>query len=480
MSKPMKKGVKVLLILLIVLVLLAACFLSVALYARMEFKKERSWLPPEFTPQQASVTELPDNAHDAYVYAMRLYNEAVASDITEGSWRTEVDLGGDAEVPFADADRTVFDDIRAEATGAVQAMYPTVSGAKMSDESADDIPVIDLKEEDILEYVYDPAEIFNRKGEYIKDSYELVFKVAPAYENTDDVIGGDVYNGICDAVKDALTVNSADIDVREVEIRFTVDRLSDHLTNVVVTRGLDVRANVTFTDAYGALLKDAGNDPVDVTLPYRATEHIDFMWYGLRFTEDYLEQKPADIIPLPIEVHVNGAAVQGKDFELEYDISAPETMKIDDDNVLTVERVSETSDTEGVTVTATLTYEGKTYTDDILIYVTELDKTTTGVRFWKDGFSVAVGETALLPAEIRIPVNEQSEQRSEEEYEMDITVSDPDALTVEADDKDLYCTALKAADAPVTVSVEIRCGGHTYNAELPVTITEGTEVTDNG
>ena len=37
MSKPIKKGVKIVLIILIVAVLLAACFLSVAIYAKNDF-----------------------------------------------------------------------------------------------------------------------------------------------------------------------------------------------------------------------------------------------------------------------------------------------------------------------------------------------------------------------------------------------------------------------------------------------------------
>ena len=138
MSKPMKKSAKILLILLIVVVLLIACFISVAVYAKMEFNKERSWLPAEIAPQQASVTELPDNAHDAYAYAMRLYNEAIVSDAAEGSWHTDVDLGGDVQWPFSENDNRMVNEIRAEAAGALQALYPTVSSVKMSDEAADD------------------------------------------------------------------------------------------------------------------------------------------------------------------------------------------------------------------------------------------------------------------------------------------------------------------------------------------------------
>ena len=480
MSKPMKKSARILLILLIVVVLLIACFISVAVYAKMEFNKERSWLPAEIAPQQASVTELPDNAHDAYAYAMRLYNEAIVSDFAEGSWHTDVDLGGDVQWPFSENDNRMVNEIRTEAAGALQALYPTVSSVKMSDEAADELPVIDLKEEDVLEYVYDAGAVFNRKGEYNSDTYELVFKVDPAFEDVKEVKESAVYAGVCEALKDAMTVNDALIEVREVEIRFRIDRLTDQMQSVAVKRVCEIKADVTLTDAYAALAQSAGKDRFTVTLPYKATEQISFMWYGLRFTEDYLEQKPDDMIALPLEVHVNGGSVQGEDFELTYDISDPETLEIDKDAVLTVNKATEASATGGVHVTAVLTYEGKTYTDDITIYVTELEKTTTGVRFWKEGVTLETGKTEALPVEIRVPVNEQSEQRTEEEYELFIEISNEEALAIEVDNKDLYATALKSADGPVTVKVTLKCGGHTYTAELPVTITNGTEATDNG
>lgn len=478
MSKPMKKGVKITLILLIVIVLLIACFISVAIYARIEFQKERTWFPPEFSPQQASVTELPDNIHDAYTYVMKLYNETVNSDVTEGSWHTDVDLGGDVELPFREADKKVFDEIRSETAGKLRALYPDINSVKMSEEDANEVPEVNLEESEILEYIYDPAAIFNRKGEYNSNTYELVFKVSPAFEKTEDILQSDVYKAICEELKDALTINSAKIDVKEVEIRFRVDRLTDQLLSVEIMRFSDVTADVTLTEAYSALLENG--DRLTVTLPYRATEHIDFMWYGLRFTDDFLEQKPNDITPLPLDVHVNGAAVRGEDFDIEFEISHPETLTIDDDLVMTINRVNDISGTEGVTITATLLYEGKTWSDDLTVYITEMDKTTTGVRFWKDSYTIAYGSTEPLPVEIRVPVNEQSEQRTEEEYELIVDVSDTEALSIEVDNKDLYCTALKATADPVTVSVTLKCGGHTYNAEMPVIITERKEVTDNG
>ena len=163
-----------------------------------------------------------------------------------------------------------------------------------------------------------------------------------------------------------------------------------------------------------------------------------------------------------------------------YAASDPATVNIEEDGTMTVLKTDETSETDGVTVTATLSYEGKNYQDQLTVYITKLDKATAGVRFYEEGFTVSVGRTAALPADVRVPINEAAESQKEEEYELLCETSDPSALTVEADGKDLYVTAIRITDAPVTVSVTMNCGGHTYQAEIPVTITEGTEANNNG
>lgn len=480
MRKPMKKKTKILVGVLIAAVLLGVCFLCVALYAQNEFKKEKSWLPVKLPVQKASVTELPDNAHDAYEYVMRLYDEALHSDTAEGSWHTDVNLTGDYTTPFNETDNAFFGRILSGAAGAVQGLYPNVSGVKMTEEAAEDLPEIDLEESDIIGYDYDPAALFNRKGEYLSDTYEIVFQIDPAFEDADEIRNGSVYAGICDTLKDAMTVNDVDLDVQTVEMRFRIDRLTDQMQSVDVSRSYTVKADVTLTDDYAPLLGESGQKDVSVTFPYQATEKISFKWYGLRFQVDYLEQKPDDIITLPLDIRVNDARVQGEDFTVTYTVSDPEALEIDAEGTMTVLKEHGDSATEGVKVTAALDYEGKTYTDEMTVYVTKLDKATAGVRFYEDGFTVPVGSTLPLPSDIRVPVNEAAESRQEEEYELFVDISDPDALSVEVDNKELYATALRATDAPVTVTVTMDCGGHTYSAEIPVTITQGTEAANNG
>ena len=150
-SKPMKKGVKIALIILIVVVLLATCFLCVGIYAKNEFNKEKSWLPPKLPAQKASVTELPQDIHGAYEYVTRLYAEAVGADNVETSWHTDVDLGGEMTLPFGEVDNSLISMIRDGASGGVRDLYPHESGVKKSDEKAKEIPAVSLKESDIIE-----------------------------------------------------------------------------------------------------------------------------------------------------------------------------------------------------------------------------------------------------------------------------------------------------------------------------------------
>ena len=482
MSKPLKKGTKIVLIILIVLVLLGLCFFSVAMYAKHEFEKEKSWLPPKPFEQTASKTELPDNAHDAYEYVMRLYDEALHAKDAEGSWHTDVSLSGEITMPFKDEDASIIRMIRDGAAGAVQALYPTVNNVPMNEEKADDLPVIDLKEDQILEYDYNADDVYNRKGEYKSDIYEIVFKVDPSFENADDIRHGDVYKGICDLLKDAVTVNGIEPTVKEVEVRFRIDRLTDHVKSATVARSYEIAADVTLTDEYAALMPEGERD-VKITLPYKATEHVDFNWYGIRFLEDYMEQKPKDIVTIPMDVYVNPAAVQGEDFEVVYDISDPETISIDKDFVLTVNKKNDVSETEGIKVVATLKYKGAEYVSNpMIVYITDLDKTTAGVRFWEESYEMPAGTTHVLPAEVRVPINEQAEHKDEEEYDIHFEISDPDALTLDfdRDGKDLYATAVKKTDQPVIVKMIMDCGGHTYTDEIEVKITEGTEANGNG
>ena len=67
---------------------------------------------------------------------------------------------------------------------------------------------------------------------------------------------------------------AAEFEVLEVELRFRVDRLTDQLQSVELSRRYNVAATVTFTEAYGAMMRNSDGRQITVTLPYKATERI--------------------------------------------------------------------------------------------------------------------------------------------------------------------------------------------------------------
>ena len=461
-AKPMNKGLKTFLIVLIVIVLLGICFGSLALYARHEFTKEKFWLP--YVPQQQSLTAFPETADEAAAYVNRIYSEAVASDEAEGSWRTDVDLGGDMSVSLPDADASLVRYIRDGAAGRIAPLYPSASDVNMKD--ARDAPSLELNSGDILDYPFDPESIYNPDGTFISDDYVLEFEVDPASVDGAALKDGDVCRGVLDMLAPAVSADGLNIEPKTVHMKFTADRLTDRLRSVEIVRAYDVSAKVSFAGEYAAL----SAEPVDVSLPYKTVQHIDFKWYGARFTEGDIAVTHDDIESLPVEIYVNEAAVKGEDFKLSFTYSVPDVMEVDDEVVLHVHGRHDKDDP--ITVGMKLEYNGHVYTDELNVYITDLEMVKTGVQFPFKEVEASVGESVHLITDLRLP-----EEEKEDDYTLTYETSAPDAVSI--DEKGMI-TVLKAAAQPVTIKVTLNCSGHTYSDEMTVRITAETEGTTNG
>ncbi|MBQ6165164.1 MAG: hypothetical protein IJK23_11880 [Clostridia bacterium] len=461
-AKPMKKGLKIFLIVFIVIVLLGICFGSLALYAKHEFEKDKFWLP--YVPQKQSVTELPETAQEAVAYVERLYAEAIVSDEAEGSWRTDVDLGGDMQISLPDADANIVRFIRDNAAGKVAALYPSGSGVLMKD--AENVPVLELGSGDVLDYPYDPDSLFNTDGTYKSDEYVIDFTVDPASVDADALKNGDVCKGVLELIAPAASVDGLNITPTAVSMRFKIDRLTDRLRSVEIVRTYDISAAVRFAGEYAAL----SAEPVEVSLPYKTTQHIDFKWYGARFTQGDIAVTHDDIEMLPVEISVNDGAEKGKDFNLTFTYSVPDLMEVDDEVVLHVHGRHDKD--EPITVGMKLEYDGHVYTDEINVYITDLEMVKTGVQFPFKEVEAAVGTSVHLITDLRVP-----EETKEEDYTLTYETSAPDAVSI---DEHGMITVLKAVSGPVTVKVTLDCSGHTYSDEMTVRITAETEGTTNG
>ena len=460
MKKEMKKSTKVILIILIIVVLMAVCFGSLAVYARHEFAKEKFWLP--YVPQEQSLTEIPETADEAAAYVNRLWSEAVVSDEAEGSWRTDVDFGGDMEISLPDADAAVIRFIRDGASGIVASLIPSASGVNMS--GAEDAPEIYVDSADITDYPFDSESVYNPDGTYISDDYVIEFDAAPDAAYGETIKAGDVCRGVLDTLSAAAQVDGLQILPETVHYRFVADRLTDHLRSVEIVRTYKVSAELTFTGEYAPL----SAEPVDITLPLKTVQHVDFKWYTARFTVGDMAVTHNDIEAMPVDIYVNESAMKGEDFNISFTYSVPDVMEIDDELVLHVRGRHDSSDP--VNIVMTMEYNGHVYTDDVNVYVTDLDMVKTGVQFPFKEESAAVGESKHLITDFRVPAEEQ-------DYTLSYETSAPEAVSI---DENGMITVLRQTDEPVTVTVTLNSGGHIYQDDMIVRITAETEGSSNG
>ena len=78
--------------------------------------------------------------------------------------------------------------------------------------------------------------------------------------------------------------------------------------------------------------------------------------------------KPDDIKALPLDVMVHSTATK-EDYALTFESSDPDAISIDETGVMTVHAARE----EAITITATLNYDGHTYSVTLTLYHTELE-----------------------------------------------------------------------------------------------------------
>ncbi|MBR4727071.1 MAG: hypothetical protein IK080_04190 [Clostridia bacterium] len=364
MSKPMTKKTKILLGVLCALVALGICFTAIGFYAKNEIEKPRFQMPEE-TPQ-ASVTQLPADGAQAAAYVQRLFAAALAADDVELSLHTDVDLGGDATLPFADADNDLLLYIRDQAGGQIAALYPTFSNTVMRNEA--DKPQLPLPA-NVLEYTSEQGHT-DENGEVTDDQYYFItMTLDPAAIDTQAMLASDVFRGVGEILAPAAAVDKAEITPQTLTLSAKIDRVTDQLLTVDVTRGCQIDAAVTLSDAYAAL---SAEKAAQVTLPYQTTEHFSFFYYGARFTERAIVVKANDMKQLPAAVNVNADTTKD-DYKLTFEVSHPDMLSVDADGVLSVAKKIEPVT---ATVKMTLAYDGHTYEDTLTVYITDLEVET--------------------------------------------------------------------------------------------------------
>ena len=350
---------------LIVVVLIGVCFLCVALYARHEINKPKFQMP-EF-PQQPLLTQRLTDKDAAAAYALQQYADTIGADNVEGSWKTELRLDGNWETPFSEADEAILLFIRDNAGETLASFYPNESNVRLTE--ASNVPQLNIQPSDVLDYDLTLGR-YNGDGQVVDtDRYFLTLTVDPAVVETQSLTDSETVRSIKNELSSVASLSNIEIKVKSFSICFAIDRIREELVSVDILRDLRVAAGFHLQDRSAAL-----SDTPDgtVVLPYGTVQKIGFKHYGAHFTERAIAVQPGDIKALPAAVRVANEATKA-DYTLRFVSSDPYALSFDEDGVMTVGK--ETSD-DPITVTMTLEYEGHTYTDDLIVYISQWEVAT--------------------------------------------------------------------------------------------------------
>ena len=370
MSKPMKKTTRRVLIALVIVVLLAACFISVGIYAHYTINKPKF---PKPDTTLSSARELPEDKAGVVDYVTGLYNAAVAADDVEGSWHTDVklkDYGEPLSAPFSDADKDLIAYIfeHANDDDSLKNAYPKADNVLQCKDKGVFLP--DITANDVTEYTAERGR-YNDDGVYLDDDwYYVTLTVDPATIDAAAVTQSETFHNIIGMLDAAFTAENVKITPEKVTYKYKISRPYDQLSSLEITRGYTVEADLTPAEAYASMLTD-GAKTAHVTAPYEATEKISFKYYGAHFTQSCVAHTPGDMNALPASVTVNSSAT-ADDYKLTFEPSVDGVVEIDADGVMTVKAMHD----EPFTITMTLEYDGHTYSDVLTVYLTELEVET--------------------------------------------------------------------------------------------------------
>ena len=371
---------KKILIALALLALIGACFAGVGLYMHYEVNKEKFILKNN---ELASKTELPAGQSEAYAYVKGLYDAAVSSEAVECSWHTDVklkDYDAPLSTPLSAADNDVIlyiwehaeDDDKAQ----FKSLYP--SGDKKLNGAKEGAYQIDVTEAQLIGFTAKQGRE-DENGNHVDDDYYFItLNVDPSVIDAAAIPNSETYKKLTEKLSPALSVQKADIKVNSVSMTFKIARYYDEIASLEITRSYAVAADVTFTDAYAALLSDGGKT-AHIELPYQSTEKVSFKYYGAHFTQAFDARKVDDMRALPVRVNVNdGASRENGDYTLTFKAFNGKTdvtgdiVSFDEDGVMTVKKAC----ADPLTVEMTLEYNGEKYVDTMTLYVTELEVAT--------------------------------------------------------------------------------------------------------
>lgn len=347
-----------------VLALVGICFACLSIYAKKEINKPRYEFNSIMT--QEPLRLLPNNKDDAFDYVNEVFEKAVVSDEVEMTRHTDVHLTeGDTISQFSPSDKAILSRVFEKAQGAFGELYPSGENALMS--VTEEKPVLGFTKEDVKSSAASLG-YQNEDKVFVDDgNYYITLDIFPESVDTASLLKGEIRKTVENELSSVLKVSSLEIVPREITATFKISYYNDKMISAEFKRSFRIIADVDFTQDYSALSAETAH----IEFPYETVESIDFFNYGIHFSEREFAIQKGDIQALPLEVNVNSETTKD-DYKLTFETSKDGILKIDEDGVMEALDASP----DPVTVMAKLEYNGHTYTDELIVYATDLEVKT--------------------------------------------------------------------------------------------------------
>ncbi len=204
--------------------------------------------------------------------------------------------------------------------------------------------------------------VFNDEGVLVdEDFYYVTFKMngAKASIKSADTFRTKSLPEVGEMLKKELStvckINKSTVAPADFGITLKVNRFTDKIDYLEVTRVYNVKADVSFIGDMSTF----GEKSIEFT--YKVTEHFDYYYAGISFTNQPLHLDVGEEAVLS----VNAVMEDDSDYQVKFISTDESVIVVDEMGYVTALKESE----EPVYVTVTLCYMGKIFTDKCPVYV---------------------------------------------------------------------------------------------------------------
>lgn len=210
----------------------------------------------------------------------------------------------------------------------------------------------------------------NAKVTFAKDENGAFSYILPPAEGFDGLFAPSdetMAGCVAEKIKEYFSADecSAEVNKDTTWLSLTADPMTGKLDSVAKVR--------TFTAEISFRINDGETTKISAQITVTGTINVSFA--GIEIEQDIIEIHKNGYEELAVKANVDENASQ-EDFSVSFVSSDPSVCTVSDNGMIEAVRVSDSP----VTVTVTLVYLGKTYTDSCLVYVTESGNTLTAIN----------------------------------------------------------------------------------------------------